>query len=68
MKDPEIVKEFKSYDTDKDGSITTKELKAVLIKTNAKITDAEVAAMIKDGDKNGDGKVSLEEFSLMMMD
>ena len=68
MKDPKIVKGFKDLDTDNDGFITTTEMKAHLIKTNAKITNAEAAAKIKEADKNGDGKVSLEEFSLMMME
>ena len=54
----EIKKEFKRVDVDKTGYITKENLKQV---HGGNFHDKKADAVIKMVDKNGDGKLSLEE-------
>jgi len=56
---------FNSFDLDRDGLISPNELKTVLARLGENLTDSEVADMIKESDKDGDGKLNLVEFLTM---
>ena len=63
----EIRKEFKKYDTDQSGYITKGELLDVVNeRTGANVTEKQLELMMKDNDKNDDGRINYEEFSEMM--
>ncbi|CDO62527.1 calcium-dependent protein kinase 3 [Plasmodium reichenowi] len=62
---------FRVFDVDNDGEITTAELAHILYNGNKKgnITQRDVnrvKRMIRDVDKNNDGKIDFHEFSEMM--
>ena len=61
-----IRKAFKQFDRDGNGYITKKEFKTVMRRRTAGVTDAQIDAMIKDADRNGDGKIDYDEFVLVM--
>lgn len=54
-----VKAQFNEYDTDKSGQITLKELKIIL---GDYLDNDTIEKMLKDFDKNHDGKVSLKEF------
>jgi Ca2+-binding EF-hand superfamily protein len=58
----ELLGAFKKFDTDGNGYITTKELNDVLSRMGRHLNRNEVEAMIRSIDRNGDGKISFEEF------
>ena len=63
----EIRKEFTKYDTDQSGYITKGELLDVVNeRTGANVTEKQLELMMKDNDKNDDGRINYEEFSEMM--
>ena len=53
----ETVRSFSDLDKDGDGFITASELRQALGK------DVSIDALIKEADKNGDGKIDYQEFS-----
>ncbi|CAI7720204.1 calcium-dependent protein kinase 3, putative [Plasmodium vivax] len=62
---------FRVFDVDNDGEITTAELAHILFNGNKRgnITERDVnqvKKMIREVDKNGDGKIDFYEFSEMM--
>jgi calmodulin len=57
---------FRTYDKDNSGTITPDELKHAMHDMGKNLPDAEVNAMIKKADHNGDGHIDLHEFVLMM--
>ncbi len=63
----ELVKAFNVFDSDGNGYIDAKELRLAMTRLGEKLTEAEVDDMIKDADKNGDGKVDYKEFAALMM-
>lgn len=62
----EIRDAFRVLDRNEDGFITADELKYLMTNLGEKLTDAEVAEMLRDADKDGDGKINYEEFVSMM--
>ena len=63
----EIRKEFTKYDTDQSGYITKGELLDVVNeRTGANVTEKQLELMMKDNDKNDDGRINYEEFCEMM--
>jgi len=53
---------FKTYDKDGSGSISLKELKAMIEELGGKLTDEEVEEAMAELDKNGDGTCCFDEF------
>ncbi|KAJ0968726.1 hypothetical protein J5N97_021603 [Dioscorea zingiberensis] len=63
----ELMQAFMVFDVDKNGFITAKELRRVLVGLgHGKCSDEECRAMIRAVDKNGDGLVDFNEFQSMM--
>ncbi|WOL06723.1 putative calcium-binding protein CML18 [Canna indica] len=59
---------FNVFDRDGDGKITTRELEAVLprlVPADNPPTAEEVACMVAEVDRDGDGSISLEEFAAL---
>ena len=54
------------FDKDNSGSITPSEIKSVLQGADNKIPNAVIEAIIKQVDANGDGNISIEEFTQLM--
>lgn len=63
--DEEISEAFSFIDLDKNGYISAQELRHVLVCSGELITAEEVDAMIHILDTNGDGQVSLAQFTHM---
>jgi calmodulin len=57
---------FEIVDTNKDGHISAPELKQLMTALGENITDETAAQVVKQMDSNGDGEISLEEFSTYM--
>ena len=64
--DEELREAFKVFDKDGSGNISSIELKQVMITLGEKMTDDDIAAMIKGADIDGDGQISFTEFLKMM--
>ena len=60
-------KAFDHFDADHDGYITSAELRKAMKKSKMLMTKAQISVMIKEADRDGDGKVSFEEFMTMMI-
>jgi len=59
---------FKLLDKDRSGYITAKELRVYLSQLGEKVTQKEASDIVRDADKNGDGRISCDEFVAMMAD
>merc|ERR1712088_1267862 len=57
---------FALFDKDGDGTISTKELGTVMNSLGQKPTSAELEAMIKEIDTDGNGEIDFDEFLAMM--
>ena len=57
---------FAVFDVDKDGYITKSELRQVMNRLGENLTDKQLDAMIKEADKDGDGKINAKEFKSLM--
>lgn len=54
----ELKEAFSVFDQDGDGFINTKELKQVMANLGEDLADEDVMSMIKEADKDGDGKIN----------
>ena len=58
-----IRKQFRKYDKNKNGYIDAKEFKLCLeTKTKTKLSQEEIEKIMKETDRNGDGKINYDEF------
>ena len=62
----EMAEAFAVFDVDKDGYITKSELHQVMNRLGENLTDEQLDAMIKEADTDGDGKINIAEFRLLM--
>ena len=62
----EIKETFLLFDKDKDGSISTNELKSVMNSLGFSPTSDELVEYINEADKNGDGTIDFDEFLKLM--
>ncbi|CAJ1961066.1 unnamed protein product [Sphenostylis stenocarpa] len=63
----ELKEAFRVFDKDQDGYISASELRSVMRTIGEKVTDEEVAQMVKEADLDGDGLVDYQEFVRMML-
>lgn len=55
--------EFESFDSDHDGALTADEVRQVNRALGAHaVTDQEIDAFIASADRDGDGRITLDEF------
>ena len=65
--DEEMIEAFKTFDKNNNGFITIKELQDVMHQYGEKLSDEDVQLMFEETDYDKDGKISFEDFVLMMM-
>lgn len=63
----DLVKAFKLFDRDNNGTISAGELKHVLLNLSDKLTPDDVEKLIKQGDKNGNGSIEYSEFATLLL-
>jgi calmodulin len=63
----EYREQFKYFDKDGNGQITSKELSIVMKRLGQNPTDAELKNMISEVDVNGDDSIDFSEFLTMMV-
>ena len=62
-----IRKQFVKFDKNKDGYINAKEFKKCLeTSTKTKLTQEQIDKIMKNADKNGDGRIDYDEFIAAM--
>lgn len=64
--DQNIIDAFKQFDRDGNGYIDRDELIFLMESLGQNMTEDEIDEMIKDADFNRDGKISFQEFYIMM--
>ncbi|XP_064622013.1 neo-calmodulin-like [Lineus longissimus] len=64
----DIRKDFEVFDTNKDGYITTEELKKVMTDLGEPLNQEELDELLKDFDIDKDGRFNYQEFLKMMDD
>jgi Ca2+-binding EF-hand superfamily protein len=57
---------FNKFDTNKDGKISSQELKNGLNAIGLKLTEAEISSIFAVGDLDGDGEISIHEFEHLL--
>ena len=62
----EILKAFRLFDDDETGKISFRNLKRVAKELGENLTDEELAEMIEEADRDGDGEINEEEFLRIM--
>ena len=65
--DQELQDAFKFFDGDKDGYITSLELRNAMNNVGDEYTPEEAEEMIKEGDLDNDGKISFDEFMKIVL-
>ena len=58
----ELLDSFKFFDRDGDGGISKEELGDVVRSLGQKLSDADLDALMREVDANGDGVIDLQEF------
>ena len=62
----EMMKAFRLFDDDESGKISFKNLKRVAKELGENMTDEEIAEMIEEADRDGDGEIGEDEFMRIM--
>lgn len=58
----EIKEVFDQFDADGSGAIDSSEIRKVCEALGVEVSQAEIDALIKEADDNGDGKIQFDEF------
>ena len=58
----EVIKAFKVFDRDGNGSLSCAEFKHILLVLGNRFTEEEVNEIFKEADLDGDGKIDYQEF------
>ncbi|KAH9369721.1 hypothetical protein HPB48_007688 [Haemaphysalis longicornis] len=64
--DEQIRDAFKVFDRNGDGYVSCAELRHVMTTMGEKLTHEEVDEMIREADKDGDGRINYDEFVAMV--
>ncbi|XP_075258966.1 uncharacterized protein LOC142350867 [Convolutriloba macropyga] len=64
---PDFMALFKIYDKDNSGYITEDEIREVLKSLEETKTDEEITELFKAMDRDGDGRISYQDFYNAMM-
>ncbi|KAI3384604.1 hypothetical protein SNEBB_000085 [Seison nebaliae] len=62
----EMIRAFHIIDINKDGFVTPDELKMILTNLGENVTEEDVDEMFREADLDADGRISFEEFQLIM--
>ena len=62
----ELTKAFNIIDIDKNGKISSQDIKNIAKELGIRFTDAEIQSMVVEADCDYDGEVNIEEFMRMM--
>ena len=65
--DKELHEAFGHFDMDRDGYITSHELRTGMMNIGEEYTPEEAEEMIKEGDLNNDGKIDYDEFTKIVL-
>lgn len=60
-----LLQEFKKYDPENTGFISSEKLKILLYTENPSITEEQFNEQLSIYDTNGDGQIDFEEFKAM---
>jgi Ca2+-binding EF-hand superfamily protein len=60
--DEQMLERFRLFDADGSGTISLEELRICIRNHDALITNAEIEAMLKQADRDGDGHIDYQEF------
>eukprot|EP00767_Chilomastix_cuspidata_P004225 gnl/Chilomastix_cuspidata/436.p2 GENE.gnl/Chilomastix_cuspidata/436~~gnl/Chilomastix_cuspidata/436.p2 ORF type:complete len:150 (+),score=77.54 gnl/Chilomastix_cuspidata/436:276-725(+) len=63
----EVIEAFKVFDKDGNGLVSAAELRHVLTTIGERLTDDEVAELLRDADIDGEGKINYRKFVHTMM-
>ncbi|PIA47301.1 hypothetical protein AQUCO_01400163v1 [Aquilegia coerulea] len=63
-----LMETFRAFDADNDGSISTAELGGILSSLGHTVSQEDLKVMMEQGDRNGDGLLSIEDFLEMTTD
>jgi calmodulin len=65
--DEELFEAFKTYDKQGRGYYDINEMREVMAEYGERLTEEESLLLFKDIDSDGDGRITFEDFVLMMM-
>ncbi|XP_062181829.1 calmodulin-2/4-like isoform X2 [Phragmites australis] len=65
--DNELREAFHVFDQDQNGFISRNELRHVLENLGERLSDEELAEMLREADVDGDGQINYTEFAKVMM-
>ena len=65
--DEEMIEAFKTFDKNNNGFITFEEMKDIMNQYGEKLSDEDAQLTFEETDYDKDGKISFEDFVLMMM-